>query len=201
MAYLFIISLSALGIALGNFLADGVYTERAFFSLFFYTVLGVISVIAIDGVLAFLIRRLPEGWFKPGARAFAVSDKEAHLYRRLKINKWKRHVPELGCFTGFHKDTLRDTKSASYLARFLLESNYGVLGHLAGALLGFLILLLPFLRPRAMALPIAIINFILNLLPTFILRANTPALFRLYQRSLAREKKEAHESTPERSTL
>ncbi len=178
-------------ISLGNFLADGVYTERAFFSLLLYTALGVFAVVLIDGVFAFLIRRLPERWFAPEQKFFTVSEKEAHVYRRLKINKWKRHVPELGCFTGFHKDTLGDTKSSSYLGRFLLESNYGVLGHVAGAVFGFLILLLPFLRPRTMALPIALVNFVLNLLPTAILRANTPALRRLYRRSLAREEKEA----------
>lgn len=191
MTYLFIIALASVLIALGNFLADGVYTEEAFFALLLSTLLGVLAVVLLDGLLAFVIRRLPEGWFAPERGCFAVSEKEAHLYRRLKINKWKRYVPELGCFTGFHKDTLGDTKSSSYLGRFLLESNYGVLGHIAGAVFGFLILLLPFLRPRTVALPIALVNFVLNLLPTAILRANTPALRRLYQRSLAKENKEA----------
>ena len=38
-----------------------------------------------------------------------------------------------------------------------------------------------------MALPIALVNFVLNLMPTAILRANTPALRRLYERSLRKE--------------
>ena len=36
---------------------------------------------------------------------------------------------------------------------------------------------------------VALVNFVLNLLPTFILRANTPALRRVYQRLRAREEK------------
>jgi hypothetical protein len=41
-----------------------------------------------------------------------------------------------------------------------------------------------------MGLPIAIVNFILSMLPTCILRANTPALTRLWQKAKAREQKE-----------
>ncbi len=186
MAYIIVISVSAFLIALGNFLASGVYTFASFGTLLLTTALGVASIVVLDGILAFLLRRLPEKWFAPTLRAFFVSKKEARLYRRLGIRKWKKYVPELGCFTGFRKDKLRDARSAVYLGRFLLESNYGVAGHVAGALLGFLILCLPFLPP-SVALPIALVNFILNLLPTAILRANTPALRHLYKQSLSAE--------------
>ena len=190
MAYIMIISVAALLIALGNFIADGVYTLAAFALLLVTTVVGVLAVIAVDGVFAFLVRRLPEKWFAPLAPIFSVSEREGRLYKKIKLAKWKHLVPELGCFTGFHKDKLRDSKSARYLGRFLLESNYGVVGHVAGAVLGFLILLLPFLKPRTVALPIAIVNLVLNLAPTAILRANTPTLRRLYARALAREERE-----------
>ena len=187
MFYLFTISGASLLIALCNFLADGVYTFPAFAWLLLYTAAGVACVIGIDGLLAFIARRLPERWFAPTARAFTVPRWEKELYRKTKINAWKKHVPEWGCFTGFHKDQLRDPNDSAYIGRFLLESNYGVLGHVLGSLFGFLIMLLPFLRPLSMALPIAIVNFILNMLPTLILRFNTPSLRRLYNRNLARE--------------
>ena len=48
-------------------------------------------------------------------------------------------------------------------------------------------MLLPFLRPLAIALPIAIVNFVLSMLPTLILRYNTPALRKIYRRNLLRE--------------
>lgn len=187
MAYVIIISLSALFIAIGNFLWTGVYTATAFGAFLLITALGVCAVIVIDGIFAFLIRRLPTKWFAPTKRIFSVSEREVRFYKKIKIAKWKKHVPELGCFTGFHKDKLRETKNSAYLARFLLESNYGVAGHIAGAIAGFLLLFAKILRPRSVTLPIAIVNFVLNLLPTAVLRANTPALRRLYTRSLMRE--------------
>lgn len=190
MAYIIIISFAGLLITVGNFLRDGIYTSAAFFSLFLTTLFGILAVIAVDGVFAFLIRRLPEKWFAPTKPAFTVKEGEARFYRRIRLAKWKKFVPELGCFTGFHKDKLADSKSSAYLGRFLLESNYGVAGHIAGAVLGFLILIPRVLRPRTVALPVAIVNCILNLMPTAILRANTPALRRLYARSLAKEAKQ-----------
>ena len=183
MFYLFTITGATLLIALFNFLLSATYSWLEFGSILLWTSLGTVSVIAIDGFLAFVIRRMPEKWFSPEAKAFSVPKWERNLYRKTKINVWKKHVPEWGCFTGFHKDELRDASDAKYIGRFLLESNYGVLGHVAGAIFGFLIILLPFLRPLTMALPIAIVNFILSMLPTMILRYNTTPLRRLYKRA------------------
>lgn len=176
-------------VALGNFMANRIYTLADFWEMLLVTSLGVVAVIAIDGVLAFIVRRMPEKWFAPEAKLFAVGKRERGFYRRSNINSWKKYVPELGCFTGFHKDRMRDPTSSAYIARFLLESNYGVLGHVAGAVFGFLIMLLPFLRPLSMGLPIAVVNFILSMLPTMILRFNTPALRRIYRGNLAREQR------------
>lgn len=182
MFYLIVISSATLLISILNVLLDGIFRLSAFGWHLLFTLLGVMAVFAVDGIAAFVIRRLPEAWFRPDSPVFEVSKKEKNLYRKLKLNAWKKYVPEWGCFTGFHKDKLQSADDRAYLGRFLLESNYGVAGHLAGAVLGFLILLLPFLRPLSMALPIAVINMILSLLPTMILRFNTPALRRLYQR-------------------
>ncbi len=191
MFYIITISVASLLITLGNFLADGNYSFASFGILLLITVAGVAAVILVDGLFAFIARRLPERWFAPEAKAFSVPKWEKDLYRRTKINTWKKHVPEWGCFTGFHKDRMRDPNDSAYIGRFLLESNYGVLGHVLGSCFGFLIMLLPFLRPLSIALPVAIVNFILNMLPTMILRFNTPALRRLYRRNLAREQAEA----------
>lgn len=184
MAYVIIVFFASLVITGANFVWDGVYTPMAFASLFLTVWAGIAVIVLWDGVLAFLVRRLPERWFAPENPLFSVSKREQKLYRRLKISSWKKHVPELGCFTGFHKDRLRDPLNIRYTARFLMESHYGVVGHIAGAVLGFLILLLPFLRPLAMALPIAFVNLVLNLLPTMLLRYNTPALLRLHRRNV-----------------
>lgn len=189
MAYIITIGVAAVLIALGNFVADGSYTLHSFISVMLTTAAGVAAVIAVDGVLAFIARRMPERFFAPEARLFSVGEREKKLYKKLKIDLWKKYVPELGCFTGFHKDQIREPRTSAYIGRFLLESNYGVLGHVLGAYLGFLIMLLPFLRPLSMALPIAAVNFVLSMLPTMILRYNTPALRKLYRRNLAREER------------
>ena len=190
MVYLITVVLGTVLIALSNFLLDQVYHPAAFGTHLLVTLLGVVAVFAIDGLLAFVIRRLPSRWFLPEARLFSVGKWEKNLYRRTKINCWKKYVPEWGCFTGFRKDKMRSADDSDYIGRFLLESNYGVAGHVAGAAFGFLILLIPQLRTLSVALPIAVINMILSLLPTMILRFNTPALRRLYRRNLEREQKQ-----------
>ena len=191
MLYLITVLGGALLIILLNFLLDRVYTLSSFGFLALVTFLAIAAVFVIDGLLAFLIRRLPERWFAPEARLFTVGKREKNLYRKSGINKWKKHVPEWGCFTGFHKDKMESPGDSSYLGRFLLESNYGVAGHVAGAVLGYLILLIPYLRPLTVALPVAIVNMVLSLLPTMILRYNTPSLRNLYRRT--RVKEEARE--------
>ena len=197
MFYLLTITTAALLIALSNFFYDGVYRFSALGLHVLYVALGVLAVFLIDGLFAFVIRRLPERYFQPEARLFHVGKREKDLYRRTRINSWKRYVPEWGCFTGFHKDKMRSADDSGYLGRFLLESNYGVAGHLAGALFGYLILLLPFLRTWSVALPIAAVNMILSLLPTAVLRFNTPALRRLYRRSVEREEREKQKNREE----
>lgn len=187
MSYIWIILGAMLLLAAIAWIVEGVYTISVFLRLLFVIALGVVAVIAVDGIAAFIVRRLPQRWFAPEAKLFDVSDKERLFYRKLKINLWKNHIPELGCFTGFHKDRLRDTSDSKYLGRFLTESNYGVLGHVTGAVLGYVILFLPFLDPCLMALPISGVNMVLSILPTMILRFNTPALRRLYRRSLKKE--------------
>ena len=185
MLYLFIIGGSMALITLLNV----VYALPAFASggvtaVALSTVLGTVSVIAWDGLQAFLIRRLPEQMFSPYTAAFSVGKRERALYRKLHVNEWKDLIPELGSFTDFHKSEFTAPGDSAYLARFLLESNYGVAIHLSNAALGFLILFLPWCSSLAIGLPIALVNLVLSLLPVVILRFNTAPLRHLYFRSL-----------------
>lgn len=147
--------------------------------------LGAIAVIIIDGIFALLIRRLtPKSWFSAGRKGFQVSKTEYQLYRKLKIKTWKDKIPELGGFTGFHKDKLESADNTAYLERFLLESNYGVIIHLANAIFGFFVAFIPPCSSPSIWIPVFAVNFILSMLPVFVLRFNTYTLSRLYQRSL-----------------
>lgn len=145
---------------------------------------GAVAVIAIDGTVAFIIRRLtPTSWFSADKKIFKVSKKERDFYRSLKIKSWKNSIPELGGFTNFHKDKLESTDDRQYLERFILESNYGVVIHLANAALGFGVMFIPFCSSPGIWMPIFSVNFILSLLPVAVLRYTSYTLQNLYARS------------------
>ena len=163
MFYLITVTASTLIVTLLNFLFDKVYTLRAFGVHLLWAVVAVAALFIIDALTATIARRLPEKWFAPEAKLFSVSQSERKFYRRIKINVWKKYVPEWGCFTGFHKDKVREPDISAYIGCFLIESNYGVAGHIAGAFLGFAIMLLPCFRP------FAAVNWVLGILPTMIL--------------------------------
>ncbi len=147
---------------------------------------GAVGVFAIDGIFAFIIRRLtPKSWYMPSRRIFEVPKREFKFYQKLGVKKWARIIPELGAFTGFHKDSVGNINDTKYLERFIYEANYGVVIHLENALFGFLIMFLPFVSGRpSVWIPIYIVNFVLSMMPVFILRFNNYTLTRLYRRSL-----------------
>ena len=123
------------------------------------SVIGTASVIAVDGLVALFIRRaLPEKLFCVKENTFNVGQKERGFYRKIKVNRWKDKVPELGGFTGFHKDKIKSAGDAAYLARFVLEANYGVVIHLANALLGFVIAFIPFCGRFSIWFPIFVVT-------------------------------------------
>ena len=73
--------------------------------------LNVVLAIAVDGLFAFLIRRMPAKWFSHDKKIFQVSAREKKFYETLKIRKWKDKIPELGQFTAFRKNKIADPKN------------------------------------------------------------------------------------------
>ena len=167
------------------FLTGVIASIGAFFAPYFgysylyglFTPLLTVAVILVDGIGAFIIRRLPNKWFSETNKIFASTKSEKKFYEKIGIKKWKDSVPELGGFTDFHKDHLYDPKSPEYIRRFILECNYGSMIHIVTAILGFVII---FITPLdicfLMAIPVAFVNFVLNLPPFFILRYNVNRL-------------------------
>ena len=147
-----------------------------------YAVGGTAAVIALDGLGAFIIRRLPARYFDAEHCQMTIGKAERRLYKKMGIKKWKDRIPELGQFTGFHKNKLADKGDAAYLGRFILECNYGVFIHLQNALCGPLLLLF---LPPSYAWFIAAVNFVLSLLPVFVLRYNLSTLQYLYKKARA----------------
>ena len=146
------------------------------------TILFVVASVIIDGIVAFIIRKIPYKWLKSESKFFEVSKKEIRFYEKIGIKKWKNLVPELGGFTSFHKNKIVDPHNNEYLEKFVLEVNYGIVIHLLSFFTSFLILFIDYnmfnnsLVWLTIGLPVAVVNAILIVLPAFILRYNLPRL-------------------------
>ena len=140
-------------------------------------IVSTIFEIAIDGLFATIIEKMPAKYFKNGKNCFEVSKKERNFYEKLKIRKWKDKVIELGMFSGFRKNKIYNPTDPAYFERFIVESNKGIVIHIVCCIVGFFnIFILPFKYALVISVPIAFVNLILNLLPTMILRYNIPKL-------------------------
>ena len=197
MLYLIVIIAANVLVVLLNALFSLPVTFGDVIKLLLSSIIGTVSVIAVDGIEALFIRRvLPEKLFCVKENTFNVGKKERGFYRKIKANKWKDKVPELGGFTGFHKNKVQSPNDAEYLARFILEANYGTVIHLANAFLGWLIAFIPLCNAFSIWVPIFIVNFVLSMMPVALLRNNVPSLKYLYFKAKKSEEASA-EPKPE----
>ena len=151
------------------------WSGQNFILLFGLVAIGVVFEILVDGLVATIARLMPAKFADHTKKIYQVSAKEKKFYEKLKIRLWKDKIPEIGHFTGFRKNKLTDPQSVEYVERFLLESCYGELGHFFSLFLGFTVLLLYPLSDVwfALAIPVAIVNFFLNLPSLLVLRYNS----------------------------
>lgn len=170
-----------------NYLLPGARTDLTILNLSVWTVILTVAVIAVDGIFAFAIRRLPNKWFDYRKKIYSVTVKERKFYKRIKVDKWKHLVMELGVFTSFSKKKFQNPNDPDYTYRFLLESCYGVIIHIACIFVGFLILPIKPALALRVALPIVLVNAMLNLLPIFILRCNTPKIATIHERNVRKQ--------------
>ncbi len=132
---------------------------------------------ALDGLLALAINKMPDKWFGTENRFYHVSETEKKLYKKLRVRLWKDKIWELGGLGGFSKKHFSSPRDPEYIERFIIECNKGVLTHRLSYPIGFLAMLtLPGVCAITIALPVAIVNLLLNVLPTLALRYNTPML-------------------------
>lgn len=156
-------------------------------------VVSLVAVIAIDGLFATLVRWIcPKKWFAVDKEGFAANKKECLFYEKLGIKKWKDKVVELGFFTGFRKNKIADPNNNEYVARYIIEANYGIGVHVACMIFGFLVCLVFPAHWYSIGLPVGFVNMIVNSLSFMILRYNLPKLRTLYRinakRAARREK-------------
>ena len=155
-------------------------------------VVSTISVIIVDGIFATLVRRaLPKKWFLLTKKGFVAGKKECRFYEKIGIKKWKEKVLELGMFTNFRKNKIVNPTDNEYLARYIMEANYGIICHLACVVFGYVIIFIyPLKYLLCFGVPVATVNAVLNLLPLFILRYNLSKLHSLYKFNERRQIKE-----------
>ena len=176
MLYLIVILSAMALIILVNVLLNSALYNLDFWYIVLAVVLTTISVIAVSGFVATLVRQvLPEKWFNE--MDIKVSKKEMRFYEKLGVKKWKDLVPELGFFTGFRKNKIANPKSIEYVDRYILEINYGIYVHFVSIFASFLIVFIYPLKYCLMfGIPVAIVSVILHLMPLFTLRYNLPKL-------------------------
>jgi len=137
----------------------------------------------LDGLIAIVINKMPDKWFGVNNPLYYVSNTEKRLYRKLRVRRWKDKVWELGGLGGFSKKKLQAPNDPLYIEKFIIECNKGVLTHRLSYPIGFLAMLtLPGIISLTIALPVAIVNLFLNILPTLALRYNTPQLKAMLRR-------------------
>ncbi len=171
--YFLIILISMTLISVFNIIFDTAVWYCVILSVIWCTALQFL----FDLVIAACTHIMPQRWFKIENKFYRVSKFELDLYKKLGVRKWKDKVWELGGIGGFSKKTLAEPNNPLYVERFIIECNKGVLTHRISYFVGFLAMFtLPGVCRFTIALPIALVNLFLNILPTIILRYNTPKL-------------------------
>ena len=151
------------------------------------TLIYTVVVIILDGVVAGIYREIKKKCIKHDNRFYLASQKEQLFYRRIGVQKWKDHIPELGQFTGFHKSSVINPRDNTYIKRYIMEICYGIAGHFWSMPLSFLIIFIDWRMWSGasnlwitIAIPVAVVSVVLNFLPYVVLRYNLPKLKNLY---------------------
>ena len=155
----------------------------------YYVLISVVWCTALqfvlDGVVAFSVRMTPDRLYGIDNPLFHITEWEKELYKRLRVRSWKDKVWELGGLGGFSKKSMASTNNPEYIKKFIVECNRGVATHRLSYPVGFVAMLtLKGTCVFTVALPVALVNLYLNILPTLVLRYNTPKLKTLYERLL-----------------
>ncbi|MBR6513654.1 MAG: hypothetical protein IKT46_02345 [Clostridia bacterium] len=177
--YLSVIGIAMLIISVINILCN----TASWYNVVIAVILCTIAQFALDGLIAIIINKMPDRLFGINNRLFYVSDKDKRLYKSLKVRSWKDKVWELGGLGGFSKKRILEPNSPDYIEKFIIECNKGVLTHRLSYPIGFLpMVFIPDICAFTIALPVAIVNLFLNILPTLALRYNTPKLQAMLKR-------------------
>lgn len=169
-----------------------IFDTAAWYNVIVAVILCTVAQFALDGLIAIIINKLPDRYFAVDNPLYDVSKAEKRFYNKIKVRKWKDKVWELGGLGGFSKKKLVNPGSSEYIEKFIIECNKGVLTHRLSYPIGFLpMLFVPALYAYTIAFPVALVNLFLNILPTLVLRYNSPKLNSVLHRLKRNENKES----------
>jgi|WetSurMetagenome_2_1015567.scaffolds.fasta_scaffold80574_1 hypothetical protein len=184
--YLWILGISVTTVFVCNALfLNPSYSVRA---LALYAYLNSIGIFGMDAVVATVIHKMPAVWFSPYHIQFHSFKWERKFFNSIHIVTWKDYIPDTGKLTtGLSKSEIASTKP-EYLYHFLVETCYAETLHYGMAITGVITILInPHKLIIPMMLPLALINFCLNIPPALIQRSNRPKLLFLYTTQLHRQ--------------
>jgi len=98
----------------------------------------LLFLILVNGVLALLIRALPEKIFYESRPFYKIMTWEKRFYIWLGVHKWKKYLPQAGSMTRFSRKQLPKRIDAAYVERFIWETCCSMLGHFIMAFVGLL---------------------------------------------------------------
>ena len=160
-----------------------VFNTASWYNIIMLVIVCTVLQFALDGSIALIINKLPDKFFAVNNPLYKVSEAEKNFYKKIKVKNWKDKIWELGGLGGFSKKTLANPASPEYMEKFIIECNKGVLTHRLSYPIGFLpMLFIQNICALTIALPVAIVNLFLNILPTLALRYNTPKLQAMFKK-------------------
>lgn len=133
--------------------------------------------------------------FNPNNKFFQVPKYEQNFYKKIKIEKWKKIVPDFGKMVGFKKKIdPAQAKSSKFYARFVYENINASILHFADILLTPIFFV--FLNPEfyvTIGLCGLFTIFVLNIIPVMLQRYLRPRLIALYNKTLKHEQLQAQQ--------
>ena len=132
---------------------------------------------------------LPRNYFDARKKRWHTFKFEEKIYRFLRVKKWKDKIPELGNISGFGKKKIEDPNNPIYLYKFLTENCLADSLHFFSIFAGVLVfVLVPSRFILTIALPIFIVNTIMNTMSWMVQRFLRPKMVKMYERLLRLEK-------------
>lgn len=185
MVYLIIILVCSIIIYIPNAIANVANSNLPWVYYLLAVWIYIFASVLVDGLVAFVVRRLPAKWMNPKKGMILTRDWELKLFNKIHVASWKKFMPDLGMFTKFQKGKIADPLNNEYIDRYILEASYGIVIHYLSVPFSALVLLLGLIQPDNLAtwtvgVPVMVVNMVLILLPALTLKYNLPKLVRVH---------------------